>query len=163
VSVADVLEREEAWFLDATLGLPPLLASAGGPFDIVAAQVRRVAQGPRQLFLGVTESRETRPAKNSPMRLDHDVVALCLWSAVKGGARAHLDQAVFDDALSAVVARVRGPGDIGDATHGGRWWLVSDARVALPTLPQVLAFGDAVGALGAAYVRSVTWTVSEWV
>ncbi len=159
--VGDVLEREEAWFLDPNLGLPGLRVDQGGPFDVVAAQVRRVAQAPAQLFLGLTETRTTRPAKNSATRLEHDLVALAIWAAARGGTRANLDQALLDDALDRVELRVRGPE--GDRGHGGRWWQVSEARVALPTLPQVLAFGDAVGSLGAAYTRSVTWTCVEWV
>lgn len=159
--IDDVLEREEQWFLAAVPGLPPLRVVDGGPFDIVAAQVRRAAQAPAQLFLGLTDTRSTKPAKNSATRLEHDLVALAIWAAARGGAQANLDQGLLDDALERVAQRVRGPE--GDRGHGGRWWQVSGLRVALPTLPQVLAFGDAVGALGAAYTRSVTWTCVEWV
>ena len=157
---AEALTAEEDWFTSPLVGVPPLIKEDGGPFDVCAAQVRRLSQAPRQLFLGHTRSTDGRQSKTPDHRIDHEIVALVFWSAIGAGARAHRDQAELDAAVERVLARIRGLQ--GDSTHGGRWWGVGEARVEPPNPATLLAFSDAAGAVGAAYQVSVRYTVVEY-
>lgn len=156
---ADALAVEEAWFTSPLVGVPVLVAEDGGPFDIVAAQVRRLSQARRQLFLGHGPTTSARGSKTGDRFVTHEVVALVFWSAPGAGGRAHEDQASLDEATERVLARVRGP--VGDYTHGGRWWSVGEARVEPPNPATLLAFRDAAGAVGAGYELAVKYSVTE--
>lgn len=159
-SYADALVDEEAWFLaDLSVdGIPGLTKDAGGPFDVVAAQVRRLQQKPRQLFLAHDTSRDARGSKDS-RRLDHDLMALVLWP-YRNAQAMHEDQDRLDAAVDAVLARIRGP--LGDRTHGGRWWIVGDSRVEPPNPSTILTFADAMAAVGTAIEVVVRWTVTAY-
>lgn len=156
---ASVLDLEEAWFLDSSLGLPPLAAADGGPFGVVAAHVRRLSQHPRQLFIGHGPTTDLRRSKAGDRLVRHEIVVLVAWPSVGAGHRAHEDQARLDDAVDAVLARVRGPVD--DIGHGGRWWGVADARVEPPNPATILAFRDAIGAMGGGYEVAIRYSVLE--
>ncbi|MCA1572823.1 MAG: hypothetical protein LC798_21525 [Chloroflexi bacterium] len=159
MSYGDVLDREEAWYQEVHAGLPPLVADQGGPFSTVAASIRRLSQGSHQLFLAHVDTTD-RNMSHEDVRHDHQVAAVVLWAAIGGGARAHQDQARLDDAVSAVLDRIKGPA--GDRGHGGRWWAVSDARAAPPLPAQLLNWSDAIAAAGAAYVVQCSYTCTEW-
>ncbi len=159
--VGDALSREEAWYLAAVPGLRPLDVATGGPFDIVAANVRRIAQHPRQLFLGLLTATSVRTSKTGDLRHDYEISALVLWGhRVSGaGARAHVELGALDEALGRIVERVIAGGDI---THGGRWWRTTPPVVEFPPPATILAFADVIGAADPAHVRSVRYTCSEY-
>lgn len=156
-----VLESEQAWYeTDLTAsGVPALLKAQGGPFDIVASHVRRLAQARAQLYLTHGPTTQARGAK-AGVRLDHQVIALVLYAAVGAGARAHVDQDSLEAAVGRVVARVLGPA--GDVDHGGRWFRVGPVATEPVGLEGLLQWGDAIAAAGAAHVVAVRYTVSEY-
>ena len=158
---AAVLGAEAEW-LTADLsaeGYPPLLASQGGPFDAVGAEVRRLDQHRHQLWLAHSQTRQGKGSKQS-VRLDHEVAAVVMWAAAGAGHRAHLDQAALAKGIESLLVRLAGTE--GDRTHGGRWFNVAPATVAGATPLQLLVWTDAVAAAGAAHVVVVTWTVAEY-
>lgn len=152
--IADVLDREVDWLTAVLPGLPSLAEH----FDVIAAHVRRLAQHPRQLYVGLLATRDTSPTKNGDRRLEHDVVALTLYPALGAGARAHADRDRAEVAVAAVVDRIAV-----DRTHGGRWWSISDATVAPPDPITMLAFADVLAVAGSSYAYSITWTATEHV
>lgn len=161
MSYADVVDAEAEWFgadLSAQ-GVPALLASQGGPFHVVAAHVRRLAQARHQLYLAHGPTAQPRRSKTTT-RLDHQVVALVLWAALGAGARAHEDADDLEQAVAKVIARVLGP--VGDVGHGGRWFRVGPVATEPASILDQLAFGDAIGAAGAAHTVVLRYTVTEF-
>ncbi|HJV09472.1 MAG TPA: hypothetical protein VJ653_07315 [Acidimicrobiales bacterium] len=162
MSYADALDREAEWYgLDLVDdGIPALASADGGPFDVVATHVRRLAQAGHQLYLA--HGPTTQPASSkSTTRLDHQVAALVLWAAVGAGARAHVDQASMEEAVAKVIARVIGP--VGDVGHGGRWFKVGPVSTEPANVLDLLRFADVIGAAGAAHTVIVRYTVTEFV
>lgn len=162
MSFEDVLAREESWYLEDLLaqGVPALIQEdQGGPFQVVAANPRRLSQGRNQLWLASAESTQGKGSK-SDTRWDHDVTAIVLWSALQSTVRANEDQEDMQAAVGRVAARIAGPP--GDRGHAGRWWQIGPLRVAPPSPMQLLTFGDVIGGLGAAYQVAITYRVTEW-
>lgn len=158
--VTDVLDLELEWFLADVEDLNPLPESAGGPFHVVEREVRRLSQARNQLYLTLGPTTTPRGSKTT-RRLDHEVIALVLWTAVGAGQRAHVDQAALGRAVDLITRRVLGPdGDIG---HGGRWFRAGGLRTEPVGLDGLLRWGDAIGAAGAAYTVAIRYTVSEFV
>jgi hypothetical protein len=157
----DVLAREEAWYLAdlANRGLLPLLAASGGPFDVVAANPRRLSQGKRQLWLAHAESNMGRGSKQDT-RWDHDLVVLALWSSMQSSVRADDDERTLDLAVQRVIDRIKGPP--GDRGHDGRWWAVGPVRVSPASPLLLLTHSDVLGGLGAAYTVAISYRVTEW-
>lgn len=160
VSYADAVTAEAEWFgLDLTAdGIPPLVSADGGPFTLLAPYLRRQDQRPRQCLLTHTTSRDRRIAKDL-LHVDHEVAALVLWPNPGAALRSHEDQAALDEAVDAVVKRIRGP--VGDSTHGGRWWRVGEPIVEPPDALSLLLFVDIVGTTGMGWEVSVRYTVIE--
>lgn len=156
-----MLATECEWFLVDLFsqGVPHLLRADGGPFDVVTPHVRRLSQANHQLYLTHGPTREGRGAKNM-VRLDHEVVAIILWSALGAGAREQVDQANVEAAVAKVVARVLGPD--GDVGHGGRWFSIGPASVEPVNPLDRLRWSDAISAAGAAHVVAVRYTVTEF-
>ena len=159
MSYETVLATEAEWYaLDLAPELPPIAKANGGVFDTVATHVRRLSQAGAQLYLDHGPTRQARGSKPTA-RLEHEVVALVLWPAVGGGARAHVDGRAVEDAVDAVVKRVLGPA--GDVGHGGRWFRIGPVS-AEPTDPlDALRWTDAIAATGAGHTVAVRYTVTE--
>jgi hypothetical protein len=149
---------ELEWYRAGVAGLPPLEAPAG-PFHKVTAEMSELVQGRNQLFLALVSATDAPATKTGGRRIDHELSALVLW-AVGPAGRARVKEASIDEAVDAVVQRVRGVADA--PNHGGRWWQVGPTTVEFPTPAQLLANGDAILAAGAANVRSVRYTVTSW-
>lgn len=157
----DVLAREEAWYTAdlADRGVLPLLEAAGGPFDVVAANPRRLSQGKRQLWLAHAESVMGRGSKTDT-RWDHTITVLALWGAVQSSVRADVDEKGLDAAVQRVAERIKGPP--GDRGHDGRWWGIGPVQVAPASPLLLLTYTDVLGGLGAGYTVSITYRVTEW-
>ncbi len=126
----DAIAREAAWLTQAGDGLPSLLASAGGPWGVIAAFTQG-AQTPTQktaiyVTKGVTQrirvaNQRIRP--RYPMRLE------CRWPVrvISPGASsiAAVEQQNLDDAIELLLERIAGP--LGDKTHGGRFLACAEA------------------------------------
>jgi hypothetical protein len=156
--VSSAVAREAEWFRADVPGLPPLAAPAG-PFYRVTDKLKELAQGRTQLFLALVSTLDESASKLGPRRVDHEIAAMVMW-AVNAGGRAHVPQVDIDEAIEAVVARVRGVSD--QPNHGGRWAMVGPVSVEFPPPEQWLASGDAITAAGATNVRSVRYAVREY-
>uniref|UniRef100_UPI000B21833D hypothetical protein n=1 Tax=Peterkaempfera griseoplana TaxID=66896 RepID=UPI000B21833D len=128
--LADAVAREAAWLSASGDGLPALLASAGGPWDVVQAYMPRTpAQRQTQLWV-LKKSTTTRRFSNHRRVASHTFVVSLWWpigSTAQSGSisLAETEQAAFDAALALVVTRVEGlPGD---KSHGGRFLSVAEA------------------------------------
>lgn len=169
MSYADALTREAAW-LSADLsanGIPPLLTGVGdgtGPFGVVAAYGRRLAQQPSQLYVcrdPYTErSMEARGQWRESM---HGIVLLILWQRQTSGTQLEVDQQLLDNAVERILDRVRGlPGD---HSHGGRFFSVAEdangIRVDYPDPRTLDATVDAPLAAGSAWTVLVRYTATD--
>jgi hypothetical protein len=158
--VSSAVAREVEWFRADVPGLPSLEAPAG-PFYRVTDKLTELVQGRTQLFLALVSTLDESASKLGPRRVDHEIAAMVMW-AVNAGGRAHVHQVDIDEAIDAVVARVRGVSVSEQPNHGGRWAMVGPVSVEFPPPEQWLSSGDAITAAGATNVRSVRYAVREY-
>jgi hypothetical protein len=130
MSYADALTRERAWLVEdlAGHGIPPLLTGVGdntGPFGIVAAYGRRLAQQAHQLYVCRDPYTERAIDRAGVWREGmHGIALMILWARQTAGTQLETDQQALDDAVERVLTRVRGlPAD---KSHGGRFLAVGD-------------------------------------
>lgn len=124
MSTADAVDRETAWL--ATVGdtLPALLASAGGPFDVVQAyQPRTPNRRQKNLFVLRQQLHDKRFAH--PRRMsDYQFLLRIWWPLSSGAGSAEADQRSLDAAVDLVLTRIAG--FVGDKSHGGRFRSVAE-------------------------------------
>ena len=131
MSSADAVQREADWLaaFDAADGLPALLKSAGGPFDVVQAYVSRTPNQ-RQCRLYVTRSALRVERFSFNRMIDHHTFMLRLyWPQSSPSGQAESVQADFDAAVALVIQRINGPlafvNGVLDKTHGARFLSVA--------------------------------------
>lgn len=124
MSTADACDREAAWLATSGDGLPALLASFGGPFDVVQAyQPRTPGRRQKNLFVVRRNLRERRFAH--PRRMPtYEFVLKLWWPLSSGSGSAEDDQRAFDAAVDLVLQRIGG--FVGDKSHGGRFLSVAE-------------------------------------
>jgi hypothetical protein len=127
VSTADAVQREADWLAayDAADGLPALLKSSGGPFDVVQAYVPRTPNQ-RQARLFVTRSSLRVERFGFNRKINHYGFMLRLyWPQSSQTGQAESVQQDFDTAVDLVVQRINGPiefvNGVLDKTHGARF------------------------------------------
>lgn len=117
-TTADAVDRETDFLTTSGDGLPPLLVSAGGRWDLVQAYVPRTpAQRKNQIWvtrgeivMARTANQRTMPTYAFELRL--------LWNLSSGAGSAESEQRAFDLAINDVVMRVLGqPPPSMDKTH----------------------------------------------
>lgn len=119
--VADAVEREAAWLTTTGDGLPALMTSAGGAWDIVQAywpgsrlQTQRtgvyVLRG--RLLDQLVEGRRIRPQYEMTLHLEWPLKTISTPAAEN-------TQKAMDAAVADLIGRLRG--FTGDKTHGGRF------------------------------------------
>lgn len=117
-----VVTREAAWLATSGDGLPALLSSAGGPFDIVQAYLPRLPVPGRKRCLYVIRQGFVEDRFASPRAMDKHGIELRIDWPVAGSSTTPLletEQQHLDTAIEAVRLRILGP--LGDKTHGGRF------------------------------------------
>lgn len=128
MTTADAVAREAAWLAASADGLPALMKSAGGPFDVVQAYWPRTPHH-RQSGVYVLRHSLHESRLSNQRKLDHYEFRLKLWwpvgSTTTASGIAENEQAAFDAAIDLVVQRVRGY--VADHTHGGRFLAVAEA------------------------------------
>lgn len=126
MSTADAVAREAAWLTsyDPADGLPALLRTAGGPFDVVQAYMPRTPPARRTcLFVVRGAIRVERFALNR--KINHYTFGLRInWPQSSATGQAESVQADLDAAVELVLQRVNGL--VGDKTHGGRFLSVAE-------------------------------------
>lgn len=136
MSTGTAVEREAAWLAQSGDTLPALLASAGGPWDVVqpwwpGARERTQAHGIYVLARTIADER----VSNQRIRPQYEFILTCVWPVKGTGGNAPLaegEQHALADATDLVLRRVRGL--LGDKTHGGRFLSVGETRRPVVTL-----------------------------
>jgi hypothetical protein len=125
VSYADAVTREAAWLAQSGDGLPALLKSAGGPFDIIRAYWPGNRLATQQTGIYVTRG---HISANHSMALRYRPQCVfrikVVWPVRCSSRIAEIEQQNLDDALDALITRISGPP--GDKTHGGRFLSVAE-------------------------------------
>ncbi|MFD9564346.1 hypothetical protein [Streptomyces sp. NPDC059994] len=123
---ADAVDREAAWLAaaDPADGLPALLASQGGPFDVVQAyQPRTPAARKNSLYVCRRRFQEVRTAHIRRMAR-HQFELRITWPQSSPTGSAEDVQRALDAAVDLVLLRVGGL--FMDKTHGGRFLSVAE-------------------------------------
>ncbi|MDH6141157.1 hypothetical protein P3T35_003170 [Kitasatospora sp. GP30] len=141
-STADAVDREAAWLNASGDGLPALLASAGGPWDIIQPYMARTpATAKKQIFVMRRRIAESRFA--APRKIDTYPFHLNLWwpigATTTGVGIAEAEQRALDAAIELLLERIRGYPT--DHSHGGRFLSVAEAPVGAEI---AVDFGDPV-------------------
>jgi hypothetical protein len=124
VTTADAVQREADWLNATDDVLPKLLASAGGPFDVVQAyRPRTPRQRARSLYVIRRGFREDRFA--NVRRMAHYNLELQInWPIQNSQGSGEDEQTALDAAVELVLQRVGGLPF--DKTHGGRFRSVAE-------------------------------------
>ena len=148
MSSADAVAREQAWLTTSGDSLPALLASAGGPWAVVAAYTQGAQTRTQATAIYVTRGRAQQyRVANQRLRPRYPMRLLLHWPVrqISPGSSsiAAEEQQAFDDAIELLRQRVTGP--LGDKTHGGRF--LSAAAVGAPSWD--VQFGDSAATIRA--------------
>jgi hypothetical protein len=126
VSTADAVTREAAWLaaFDTADGLPGLLKTYGGPFDVVQAYAQRT--GPkRQARLYVLRSNLRVERFGFNRKINHHTFMLRLyWPQSSPTGQAESVQQDLDTAVDLIIQRISGL--FQDKTHGSRFLSVAE-------------------------------------
>lgn len=136
MSTADAVQRETDWLSQSGDGLPALLKTASGPWDVINAYWPRT---PNYNLNGIYVMR-TRLIdmrwSNQRKLPRHSFRLKLLWrigSTTTGVSIGEAEQANFDSAVDLLLQRLRGT--LGNKTHGGRFLSVAEAPGANPEIP----------------------------
>lgn len=130
MSTADAVVREAAWLAayNPDDGLPALMASSGGPFDVLQPYMPRTpASRTNQLY--VTRGRVTSDRFGFNRRMDkYDFRLRIIWPLSSASGDWESVQQTLDDAVELVIRRIIGPldGFPLDKTHGGQFLEVAE-------------------------------------
>jgi hypothetical protein len=131
VSTADACVREAAWLSTAGDSLPALLASAGGPWKVIAAYWQGAQTRTQAPAIYVTRGRAAqirvanqRIRPRYPMRLELYWPVLVISPG--SSSIAATEQQNLDNAIEMLRQRVTGP--LGDKSHGGRFLSAAEVK-----------------------------------
>jgi hypothetical protein len=130
VAYDDVVAREAAWFTTEPpfTGCPPLISSAGGPFDLVQGYLRQVTDRGRDLYVLREKTVNSRISMGGEKESLHSMLLIVWWPVTKSKLEA--EQQALDTAVAAVLTRIIGP--FGDKTHttatGAFSWVGEDGK-----------------------------------
>lgn len=128
INTGDAVTREATWLAVHGDGLPALLTTNGGPWDVVQAYLPRTPAN-RKSQLYVLRRRFMTERMDQQRRLATYTFHLaCMWpvgGTTVGTNIAEAEQAAFDAAIDLVRQRVEG--FVGDKSHGGRFLSVGES------------------------------------
>lgn len=120
MSTSDAVARECAWLQTSGDGLPALLTSAGGPWQIVQAYWTRTPATNKTGIYVLRDLLDDQRASSQRIRPRYNMRLRLIWPVtVTTTALLETAQSDFDAAIDLLVQRVRGP--LGDKTHGSRF------------------------------------------
>ena len=126
MSTADAVQREADWLATSNDGLPALLTSAGGPWDIVQAYYRRTPPSEKTSIYVLRTSIADDRVANIRIRPTYEFSLKLVWPVrMTASSLAEDEQQALDAAVDLLLQRIRGP--VGDKTHGGRFLSVGEA------------------------------------
>lgn len=126
----DAVQRETDWLTDiTTVGLPVLLASEGGAWDLVLPYGRAngTVSPARVLFISRVSGTDARFTIGAQRIQAHQFLVSAEWP-VRASSNPQADLAAFDAAIETVLIRIRGL--VGDKTHGSRFLSVAEGHEA---------------------------------
>lgn len=127
-SLATAVDDEAAWLVSFNDGLPALLSSVGGPWDVIQAYAPRTPyQQQTQIYVLRRRAATERFSQQRRMATHRFVLAL-VWpvgSSTIGEGIAEQEQRAFDAAIDLLVTRIEGT--LTDKTHGGRFLSVAES------------------------------------
>ena len=135
MSTADAVTRETAWLTTSGDGLPALLTSAGGPFQVVQAYWPGAKFAAKQTGIYVQRPKLTVPRFGGQRLMPHHTFRLKIVWPVRSSTTPvpETEQQNLDNAVELLRQRVNGlPGD---HTHGGRF--LSAGETPGGTFPEV--------------------------
>lgn len=130
---ADAVDREAGWLaLPGTTqdGLPSLLTTYGGPWDVVQAYSPRTpAMRKAQVFVNRTDTHVERFGHIRSI-FGYEFMLRLTWPLSNQQGNAESDQRAFDAAIHLLCLRIRGVGPNqpggADKTHGGAFLQVAE-------------------------------------
>jgi hypothetical protein len=132
--------RETAWLNTSGDGLPALLTSAGGPWDVVQSYMARSPNRQQTTIFVLRRRLPTRRFSQQRRLATHYLQLRCRWpigATTTGTPLAETEQQALDAAIELVVQRIEAFVD--DKSHGGRFMSVAEA----PNGAEILVeFGD---------------------
>jgi hypothetical protein len=160
VSSADAVVRETGWLTaySPADGLPALLSSMGGPFDVVQAYWPRTPAA-RQTQLYVTRRAIQVERFGFNRKIDHyPFVLRIVWPLSSSTGSAEIVQQALDDAVDLVLQRVNGPLALPlDKTHGAAFMSVAEDPCVIG-----VDFSDPESAIAQGQFRAtVTYTADD--
>lgn len=128
VSTGTAVQREADWLATGIPdGLPLLLSSVGGPWDVIQAYMPRTpATAQTQIYVMRRRLSTTRFAQQRRMATYGFHLALVwpLGASTTGTPFLEGEQAALDAAVALLVSRIEGT--VTDKTHGGRFLEVAE-------------------------------------
>jgi hypothetical protein len=126
MSTATADTREAAWLATSGDGLPALLTTAGGPWEVVQA-FDPVARRRHQATTIYVKSLRTSDQRVSSQRIrsQYEIMLELNWPVrTTEPPIAETEMQNLKNAVDLVLQRVRGP--VGDKSHGGRFLSVAE-------------------------------------
>jgi hypothetical protein len=160
LSTADAVVRETNWLTayNPGDGLPALLSSLGGPFDVVQAYFPRTP-ATRQVQMYVTRRAiSVERFGFSRKIINYPFVLRIIWPLSSQSGSAEDVQQAMDNAVELVLQRVNGPLVVPiDKTHGAQFMSVAEDPCVIG-----VDFGDPEQAVGQGQFRAtVTYTADD--
>lgn len=128
MSTNDAVSRETAWLTTINDGLPALLSSAGGPWDVIQAYMPRTPQKQKTQLYVLRQQLVTRRFSQQRRLATHHFHLSLVWplgATTTGVPLLEAEQQALDNAISLLVQRIEGT--VSDKTHGGRFLSVAEA------------------------------------
>ncbi len=132
--IAGAVDRETAWLaaFDPTDGLPALMSSQGGPWEIVQAYWPRTPATQKPGIYVIRTSVDDERVAGIRIRPQYMFRLKLVWPVRQTAAGlAETEQRNLDAAVALLVQRIRGK--IGDKTHGGAFLSAGE----VPRMPGV--------------------------
>lgn len=125
-TTATAVAREAAWLAgyNPSDGLPALLKSRGGPFDIVQPYWPRTPAARRSSLYVMRRNIQSVRTANIRTMDRYQFVLRIVWPVSSRSGGAEVVQQALDDAVELVLQRVGGL--FMDKTHGGRFLSVAE-------------------------------------
>lgn len=157
---ANAVTREAAWLAAHGDGLPALLTSNGGPWDVIQAYMPRTPAAQKTQIYVLRRRWQTERlsiGRRLPSYQFHLVAYWPIGATTTGTQIAETEQTAFDSALALLVQRIEGY--VTDHSHGGRFLTVAEAP---PNTVIAVEYGDPAQAVNAGVLTAtVTYTADD--
>lgn len=123
-TTADAVDREVAWLTTSGDGLPALVATEGGPWDVVQAYWPRTLGTQRHGVYVLRRQLHDERSANIRQMPRYEFRLKLVWPLTTSSGSAEQEQRAFDQAVDLLLKRIAGT--LLDKTHGGRFLSVAE-------------------------------------